>query len=67
MKKLLITDFLHNKKVNNYSEVYLELPNFDNQHNIIRDKIRFKKWNNYKIKLNDIKKILNYMSIFSQK
>ena len=56
MKKLLITDFLHNKKVNNYSEVYLELPNFDNQHNIIRDKIRFKKWNNYKIKLNDIKK-----------
>ncbi len=71
MKKNLITDFLPSIKVNEFEKEYLEMPVFDKKFVLKKNIIYLKEWNNYKKKLNDIKKnyklydhFLNELTIF---
>ena len=75
MKKILITDFLK-AGLNDYyiKKIYLDLPAFDKNYKLKKNTIYQKKWNNYKLKLHDIKKniilynyFLNKLTIFLNK
>ena len=60
----LITDFLLFKSKKSNSDKFLELPVFDKNYDLKKNIIYYKKWNNYKIKLNEIKKNLKLYEYF---
>jgi len=75
MKKILITDFLKaGLNDHNIKKIYLDLPAFDKNYKLKKNTIYQKRWNNYKLKLHDIKKniilynyFLNKLTIFLNK
>ena len=64
MKEKIITDFLNYDKSDNSPKKYLELPVFDNNYNLKKNIIFYKKWDNYSKKLEDKKKVLRLHDYF---